>query len=430
VIVAVFDACRPDKLGCYGFDRPTSPALDGFAADPDTVVFERHYVQGDWTKTSTASLFTGLYPRQHRAALGHEPAANEAQAAFSQSLVDELQTMPERFRDAGYSTVGVVRIPHIHPRYGFSQGFDDYLYVGTDREAYETALSLLEEARQPFFAYLHFVGCHNPYPEEDRDPKYMNEFGFPYDEAARKAAGIDFGNPSLADLLRAQGLEPEPDDLRFVELLYESKVRALDRGIIAPLLDGLRGRGLYDGTLIAVTADHGTELFEHGGFFHAHALWEEVLHVPFVVKFPLGRRPVELGSRWTGLTRAIDLYPSLLARAGIEVAKDLPGRDIFRASEIDIAYAERGVNDWAAIRGRYKLLNRPDGSVLLFDLQEDPRERDDLAPVRPDVVTDLLREATALRERYGSVVRGDLAEPLPELTEEELEALRSLGYVQ
>ena len=101
--------------------------------------------------------------RQHLAALGHEPAANEGQAAFSQSLVDELRTMPESFREAGYSTVGVVRIPHIHARYGFSQGFDEYLYMDTHQEAYESALSLLAEAKQPFFCYIPPNVNHGPH---------------------------------------------------------------------------------------------------------------------------------------------------------------------------------------------------------------------------------------------------------------------------
>jgi arylsulfatase A-like enzyme len=431
VIIAVFDACRPDKLGAYGFERRTTPALDELAEDPDSVVFERHYVQGDWTKPSTASLFTGLYVRQHRTALGHEPAATPEQMPWSQVLADDFVTLAEVFKDAGYTTFGVVRIPHLLDRYGFAQGFDEYQYVGEDRQVYESALSLAEAADGPFFAYLHFVACHHPFPPETRDEEYLSAYGFDYDEAARKAEGIDFTRATLYQDIGdgEEYLQLEPEDVRFLNLLYESQVRFVDRTIIRPFLDGLRERGLHDDTLIAITADHGEELYDHGGFAHAHALWEEVIRVPLIIKFAKGQRPEELGSRWSGLSRAIDLYPTLLGVVGMEAAENLPGRDLFAAPEIDTVLAERDENDWAVIRGWNKVWRQPDGTVLIFDLERDPGELNALAEGLADVAADAVRAVAAERQAHPPPPIGELAEKVPEPSEEELEALRALGYV-
>src|SRR5262245_45673355 len=75
VLIVVLDACRADKIGCYGFERDSTPNLDALARDPDAVVFRRHYVQGTWTKPSTASLFTGTYVFQHKVLTDHQRGA-------------------------------------------------------------------------------------------------------------------------------------------------------------------------------------------------------------------------------------------------------------------------------------------------------------------------------------------------------------------
>jgi arylsulfatase A-like enzyme len=430
VLVVVLDACRPDKFGCYGFDRPTTPAIDQLASDPDAVLFERHYVQGDWTKPSTASLFTGLYVFQHRVALGLEPIKT---AYWSQILPEREVTLAERFEDDGYFTFGATRVPHLLPKYGFDQGFEVYGYFGGDRELIDAALQVASNSDRPFFGYLHLIGCHDPYLIEDRDEEYFSTFRFSYDERSRQAAGIDFTDPTAGQVIDGAVSPLEPDDGRFLHLIHESKLRTCDRSVVAPLLEGLRQGGLYDDTLIVLTADHGQELLEHGGYTHSHALWEEIIHVPLIVKFPAGGRPRELGSRRQGLSRAIDLYPSLLAASGIELPEGLPGVDLFSGSEARFALAERfsaGAEvDWALISGGGKVLRLVDEPPAFFDLERDPGESENLAPVRPDAIAEVDELISGLRSQYPLHLL-DLDSNAPALSDDELEALRSLGYLQ
>ncbi len=428
VLLVVIDGCRPDKLGSYGFERPAAPALDAVAADPDSVVFERHYVQADWTKPSTASLFTGLYLYQHRVALGPEPAGTPYWSAV---LPAEHVTMAEAFRDAGYFTFGVVRIAHLHPDYGFGQGFAEYRYFGSDEVARDETLRFVGQSDRPFFGYLHLLGCHGPYPAQDRDRAYMEAFGFDYDEAARAEAGIDFSEPSAWRV--ADDLGWTDEDARFLHLVHEARLRKLDRTILDPLFETLRRSGAYDDTLLVVTADHGWELLEHGGYTHGHALWEEIIHVPLVVKFPAGRRPPELDSRWAAPTGQIDLYPTLVGVAGGRIEADLPGIDLFAGQPSELILSERAASDiavdTATIRGDEKVIHRVEGAPSVFDLAGDPGERNDLAASAEEAIAASDRAIKKLRWTYPMPdIKIDPSSP--ELTEEQIEALRSLGYIQ
>ena len=201
VLIVVLDALRPDKLGCYGFERPTSPAIDALAADPDAVVYRNHHVQGAFTKSSTASLFTGLFPFQHGVVEGHTAKKEEDWRDVStQVLAPSLETLAERLGERGLHNWGVVKSRHLVPDYGFAQGFDAYFgpaEVKNDDDRAEKVLELIDDAPRRFFGYVHFSATHHPYKEDDRDRAYLERFGFEYDEPARKAVGVDFTTPAI-----------------------------------------------------------------------------------------------------------------------------------------------------------------------------------------------------------------------------------------
>lgn len=431
IVLVILDACRADKFSCYGFVRPTTPAVDELAADPDATVFRRHYVQGGWTKPSTASLFTGTYPFQHGMLAGDDIALDQSGAGpiMTDVLNESFVTLAEGLRQAGYRTAGFFFNEKIDARYGFSQGFEVWERSTSrldDAGRVRSALGLIGRLSKPVFAYVHLSACHQPYDVKARDREYLAEYSFAYDEKARANSGIDFRNGSLKQKIPAGLVTLEEADLRFLHLLVEAKLRRADRTAVRDLVDGLKGLGIFDSTLLIVTADHGDELVEHGGFSHGQRLWEVITHVPLVVKFPRGGRPATLGSEVRGVTQSVDLLPSLFRFAGITVPAGVAGSDVFAAAPRGWAFSE-AIGSWALVRERDKLLALGDRHVL-FDLRRDPGETRDIAPRAQPTVKALRKQVERLR---GSLVPFVLKPSTTEqrLDKETVEQLRSLGYV-
>lgn len=429
VLILVLDSCRPDKMGAYGFARPTTPRTDAIAADPDAVLFRRHYSQAPATKASTASLFTGLLVRQHGVleSLGFE----EGKQIFRTERLDgRFGTLAEHFRAAGYFTFGVVKSWHLIPEYGYAKGFDVYdsprNRPGSDRGRTKRTQELIVSAKAPYFGYVHLNACHHPFRPDLRDADYLEQFGFEYDEAARQATGVDFTIAATKSRILAGELELDEDDERFLNLLYEAKMRGADENFVGPLVATLRETGRWDNTLLIVTADHGEELYEHGGYAHGYALWDEIIHIPLIVKFPAGARPAALGSEVTALTRTVDVTVSLIEWLGRTPHPSLAGVSLFDAEFAHYALSERADQGHALLRGDHKFID--DRGRQLFELRGDPGEQEDLAAQAPDQVADMrsfARDAlTALAE---TAARAPVIQK--PVDPAEIEALRSLGYL-
>jgi arylsulfatase A-like enzyme len=431
VLIVVVDALRADRVGAYGYALETTPTIDRLAADPDAVRFRHHYVQGTWTKTSTASLFTGLFAFQHGVMEGHEPAKEGQERFFTTQVLDgSFETIAERLKGVGFSTFGVTKSHHLRAEYGFAQGFGEYFgphETSSEGKRVDKVLEIVSRAEAPFFGYLHLAGPHHPYPPSSRDEAFMKRHGFPYDEQARIAAGVSFHTAEIKDRINDGGLRLTPDDVKFLNLVYDAATRRVDERFVADLIAGLEKRKVYDNMLLIVTADHGEELYDHAGYSHGHALWEEVIHVPLVVKFPRGRRPAGLPKEVESVTRSIDLFPSILAFAGQRIPPELPGEDIFDGSGPRFAFSERK-GEWALITDGYKLIEAKAGPQL-FDLAKDPAEKVNLAPDDAErlammrLVTEGLRRDVVVQPREADWIG-------TELNEEEVEALKGLGYMR
>lgn len=428
VLIVVLDSLRVDAVGAYGNERQTTPNLDALAADPDAAVFRRHYAPAAWTKPSTASLFTGVHPSGHGVLEPPRKKKDDADwsSATTQALGADFLTLAEVYQRAGFSTFGVVKSRHLVPEYGFAQGFDEYRTpedLKSDAERVRETLRLAGASRGRFFGYLHLSAAHLPWRAKDRDAEFMERHGFPYDEAARREAGIDFASAELQNGVNRKGVRLEPDDVRFLRLVYEATVARMDRETVAALVAGLRERGRYDTTLLIVTADHGAELYEHQGYSHGHALWEQVVHVPLIVKFPRGRRPAELSGERTDVTSTVDLYPSLLRAIGVPTAAR--GRDLFRGESPNFAFAEiRGGH--ALVRGGFKLI--ADGEdEHMYDLRQDPGEASDVAASESAALEKLRALARAVQSAAGGVVAPEIEAGLDEAA---IRELKELGYIR
>ena len=294
IVWFLLDACRAENLSCYGYDRATSPCLDRLAAEG--AVFEQNYAQAFGTTASVPSYMTGRYfpascletgnwRDMFRIPPGHE------------------RLLREMLRENGYDTLLVSAHPWITPNCRLWKAFDERVSVEPDSDGEPYASfeqlnraisSLLDRERQrPFFLYVHALDTHFPHR---LDPPYDRWVDKTYESPSIRNGvwGHAHGNPFTArdrELLRA---------------LHDGSILYTDTALGA-CLEGLKSRGLYDGTLFIVGADHGEALGEDGTQAGHGFDCHEVMHVPLILSGP----GVPAGVRVKHLTQNADIVPTL-----------------------------------------------------------------------------------------------------------------------
>jgi arylsulfatase A-like enzyme len=305
VVLVVVDSLRPDHLGCYGYARPTSPAIDRLAASG--VVFEQAHAPSSWSWPSVASLFTGLWPPTH--------GVEDVDRCF---LSDSIETLAEHFSARGCTTLGVTANPLINKRKNFQQGFEEW------REFPLVAAPRLEEqfrdwvrrySSYQFFAYVHFVDPHRPYnPSEP----FATRFASAADatEMRRAVNELRLQRAARADPSRAIGaVEAEEEVLpalseEAIVGLYDGEIAQVDEAI-SGMQRALADERLLDSTVFVVTSDHGEVLTAGRAPPLGATLARELLRVPLIVRDP--RLPP---SREKGVVDTTFVAPTLLAAAG------------------------------------------------------------------------------------------------------------------
>lgn len=411
--VMVIDICsaRADRFGAYGSKAGLTPALDSFA--DGAVVFERAWAQASWCLPNYASLLTGHRPEVH---------GLYANLPF-RGLPAWESTVAERMREAGYRTGAFTAGVYTLPAWGLDRGFDAYVNRFSTTAAMPGRFSDLAPAisswaasgGRPFFVYATVDDLHAPYQTEaDAGDASMNV-------GLYRAFNGEAAPPGSDAAARALAFKSAPGALQALSERYDRSVRAVDRSLGA-FFEELKRRGLWDRTLVIVTADHGELLGEHGLLGHTEGLYEPVLRVPLFVRHP--GRPGWAGRRVGALVERVDLAPTLLEAAGASAdGMELQGRSLFplmhdpAAPWRRMAYASSKRNlsaasDWEiderAVRDeRWKLIwSRPKGRWELFDLATDPLETRDLSAREPAVLSRLSFELLDLTERARSHATG------------------------
>jgi arylsulfatase A-like enzyme len=420
IALVVVDTLRADRLGLHGHPRDLSPRLDAWAESG--CVFERAHATSPWTLPSFASIYTGHYAMRHGAGLGRDQ-----DPPVYVPLDEGVPTVAELLARSGLTTAALTNNPVVSPRFGLSRGFGEYEYEAVDDAStrpadamVDRALRWLDESRhRSFFLVVHLFDPHLPY---DAPPPFRGRY------TSDVPSSLTHPFDRLVDV-RTGALVPDDADRRFIAGAYDEEVAFVDAQL-ERLLAELDRAGVLERGLVILTADHGEELFDHGGFEHGHAMWQELLRVPLIIwgrGVPAGRTraPVSL----------IDLAPTMLAFAGLDVPHHLPGRALLSRPEPGRAGPERtlfadsivyGDERKVVLRWPYKLILDPAGSErLLFELEQDPLERTDLAPARPELAEALAAE---LRDELHDADRR--FRPALELDPETAERLRALGYVR
>lgn len=435
VILVMVDTLRADHLSCYGGEVPT-PNLCRIARDGARY---QGFSHASWTKPATASLLTSTVPSTHNA------------MSKPSSLSEDLILIPEALQAAGYTTGGIVSNVNLAESFGFDQGYDDYYYLGPDYlfGAQESSSKLIvyqlgrqvalgmfggdevyfndfyqdsevvngvakgwldEHADERFFLFLHYMDPHDPY------------FEHPYN-------GVGIARVSMQ--------EPEPEMAERLQALYRGEIEYLDRNF-GELLAELDAAGVYDDTVIVLTADHGEEFGEHGGFWHGLTLYEEQIHVPLLVKWAKGGPGPEQGAT-SGIARLIDVGPTILGAAGVEVPDTMQGIDLrtpfaARLEKDRQVFAEENHEGnvlWALRTEDEKLIVANPGNPRglpareYFDISGDPLERDPysdpVAEARLEEFAELQRKAAEGEAVFGEEV---------EMTLEDCLRLKAIGYVE
>lgn len=422
VLIYLIDTLRADRLGVYGYDRETSPHLDALARDG--IVFTNAQAQSSWTRTSVASLFTGLHPRSHNV------------NGRTDKLSPRALTLSTLLGASGYQTTGIITNGNVSKNFGFELGFDSYVHLREQRTREVHVLSDAVNARavswldgrdptRPFFLYLHTTDPHDPYtPRSPFRERFVPSARYP--DLVRLKTLFEHGVP-------ADQVEDVSHEL---SALYDAEIAFNDEqfGI---LVEELKRRDLYDQTIIIVVSDHGEEFQDHGGWGHGITLYREQLAVPLIVKLPGQQRAGHVVDR---PAQHVDLMPTLLALLGLPIPPEVQGTSLWpdmaghppSSPGVSTAYLRLDGRALESLQREARKLIRhfteheTSSRVELYDLAHDPTEQTNLAGDRPVLRGYLLAALRRWVSQQPSLLTAEEAVIDADLEER----LRALGYIR
>ncbi|MFO7950639.1 MAG: sulfatase [Candidatus Fermentibacteraceae bacterium] len=363
IVLVIIDTLRADHLGCYGYSRDTSPAIDSLAATG--IVFTNVQGQSPWTLPAVTSIFTGLSVREHG-------AGRRGNNVYAMSR--DLQTLPLLLKRRDYGTAGIFNVFLLSEQFGFHLGFDSFSceWLGDGRAglAVDEAIEWLSgyEDSDPFFLCLHIFDPHDPY---DPPPPYDEYF------TPSGSRGITWW-PALPD----GGLDDSEENLEHLVGLYDGEIAWTDAQL-ARLFGHLRSSGLKENTVVMIVADHGEEFLEHGGVGHGYTMHREILHVPLILAGP----GIPADSADGSLRSQMDIVPTLLQIAAIEVPEHVRGHSLLSADIPPRAVPASNLNSLipdltaaVTVPDRKLIWNIEDDTSSMYDIASDPFEQEPLPP--------------------------------------------------
>jgi len=484
ILLITMDATRADHLSCYGYERLTTPNLDKLSREG--VLYKNAYSTTSWTLPSHASIFTGMYPTNH----GADYKFNSTHSANNLSkkqkgrdlswldvlsrnlckLSDENLTLAEILSERGYRTAGIIGGPWCSSSWGLGQGFDycnetfinveddvsffliyqivnhffslydfftQYGYLGKRIASHlnKATFRWLDKNYQwPFFLFINYLDTHGPYLPPPPYDRYFKKID--------KGIITDHNPPGALSFIEAESrlawaviggrhrLTPEEKEL-FISY-YDGEIRYLDHHL-SLLFEKLKALKVYDKTMIIVTADHGQAFGEHNEMYHGMSLYEEVLRVPLIIKYPYSSQQGIIEKR----VSLVDLLPTVLSLLNYPIPSGIDGEILEKTDHPIIAElikeipkreyrAALTLKAKAIYLGKYKYIS---SNFLneLYDLEKDPEEKENLVEKLP-------KKAQAMEK----ILKEWLASIKPQKAERERvkinksmeEVLRALGYVK
>ena len=443
IILISLDTLRADHLKCYGYPRDTSPYMDQLGTEG--VIFTNAYSTTSWTLPAHISLLTSLDTRNHKVNKGHPVMDNS------------IVTIADILRKNGYFTSGFTGGALLSQRFGFSKGFDFYREFRYSRRQRNSAGVLFDNSDvwlnrnkdKKFFLFLHTYQPHAPY----NSPPPFNTLFIDVKKAKWEIGNMTkilYEDKDPRDSQRFRNLTPE--ERENIVALYDAEIRYTDECLIKPLVEKLKKFNLYERTMIIVTSDHGEEFLDHMAWLHGHTLYNELIRIPLIIKFPFSKHKDLKIDKFVRIT---DIMPTVLQEAGINHSShEFDGKSLLETirnneSRDRVYIADIGAKNYppelpsriAISQNEFKLvLNNdfglppeqyfpcppPIAQVELYDLKKDPQEKKNISREKIEMVQSLLKKIYELYE----VEPGKELLKSKEMDKELEEVLRALGYIR
>jgi arylsulfatase A-like enzyme len=484
IIFLVLDTVRADHISCYSYDQDTSPTIDRLANQG--IQYNTAFSNSIWTPTSHAAMFTGQVPSENNVYSGET------------TLPVSTPTLTERLQELGYETFLASAGLFIRAGNGYDRGIDVY-HSGDDyrprptprmlsklvrepatrKQFYadltrgpgkkttlkmEALKQFVSNSNEPFFAFLNTKAAHHPYmpprpyhmeyvPDHSRPPVGLISFlyrlaGDPY--GGSSIEGVDEESVKQLDTqypITADAFEPTEEELSVIRGWYDGAIRYVDDKI-NELISHLRRKGVYDETTIIVTSDHGELFGEHGLGKHYYSLYDQLLHVPLVIRPANGR-----SATINDIVSLADLYPTILDMAGADDPEDQgewsrsllpldtdPGHDYviaetglksdrpIKKNHPDFDDSEHNEVLQSVRTDEYKLIVNGEGETELYQWRSDPENFQDISDANPEVCEELQQ---TIESELSSLSGQQWADDPDEVTDDDhlQQQLEDLGYM-
>lgn len=373
IVFVSFDALQAAHVGSLGYARNVTPTIDAMAKAGFN--FSNNISVASWTVPASMSWFTGVYPSEHR--LTNKFAVfNPPQNVLSnlKQLSPNLVTLAEVLKQNGYATGGFTGNAGVSGGFGYGQGFDTYFFekgkFGSMGVSIPQALEWLKEHKsRKFFMFLHGYDMHGQnVPAEGFDYRFVDKG---YDMKFK-------GTAQEQEALREEGLEKgavslRPEDIKFWRAIYDEKIQRTDARF-KKFLEEFKKMGLMDKTLFVLTSDHGTEFFEHKRMDHGFSLYDELIHVPLVIKLP-GQKS---GKVIRDQVSSIDVMPTILDLLDVKMPEKA-GRQLRGSSLVPALKGEAvakevfSESDYRQYTYKRSIITK-DGWKFIYTLEDKSRE--------------------------------------------------------
>lgn len=392
LVFVSFDALQAAHVGALGYPKPVTPTIDAIAKSGFN--FTKNISVASWTVPASMSWFTGVYPSEH-GLTNKFSVFNPPDNILSnlKKLSPDLVTLAEVLKDNGYATGGFTGNAGVSGFFGYGQGFDQYFFekgkFGSMGVSIPKALDWLKEHKdKKFFMFLHGYDMHGQnVPAEGFDYRFVEKG---YD---RKFTG----SAQEQEALREEGLEKgvvniREEDARFWRAIYDEKIQRTDAKFKG-FMEELKKMGVLDKTIFVLTSDHGTEFYEHKRFDHGFSLFDELIHVPLIIKLP-GQKN---GKVIKDQVSSLDIMPTLLDL--LEVKMPEKAKTQLRGQSLIPALQGKAVNkdvysetDYRQYTYKRSVITKDGWKFIytlenkgreLYNLKSDPKELKNLVEQEP-----------------------------------------------